>query len=101
MFSRQLLPYVTETLAAFCGLQQLPPHRVQGLPHNEVETPIHHALRPSLPESPSARRGTEPALAMFVCLMLPEQHEHARKQPHGLLFEGRWRNWLLASESVS
>jgi hypothetical protein len=33
--------------------------------------------------------------------MLPEQHDHARKQPHSLFFERRWWDWLLASESVS
>lgn len=33
-----------------------------------------------------------------MCL---KQHDHARKQAHGLLFERRWCDLLLASELVS
>jgi hypothetical protein len=54
-----------------------------------------------MPKSPAAWRGTEPALPSLIYVVLPEQHNHAPKQPHGLLFERRWWDLLFPSELVS
>jgi hypothetical protein len=78
--------------------QQSLPHHVQALPHSEVKAEVNRALRPSTPEPP--RPSAVFALAPFVDTVLPEQYDHARKQPQQLLFEFRWRYLLVASELV-
>jgi hypothetical protein len=58
-----------------------PSHKIQRLPHGEVEAPIHSALRSPAPEPPGSRAATNPTLAAFIYIMLPKQHEHTSKQP--------------------
>ena len=82
------------------GLKQLPPHLIQGLPHSEVETPIHRALRPPAPELPGpSRAAANPTLAPFH-LMLPQRHNHTCKQSNCLFVEVRWHYLLPTSELV-
>ena len=77
----------------FVVIHESLPHGIQGLPHGEVETAIHRALRLPMPGAPYPPRPSAIfALAPFVDTVLSEQYGHARKQPRYLLFEFRWRD---------
>lgn len=81
--------------------EQSLPHRIQSLPYSEVEAEMYRALRPPTPETPSRPRPSAVlALAPLIDAVLPQQHDHARKQTNRLLFEYRWRYFLVTSESV-
>jgi hypothetical protein len=82
-------------------VQQRPPYKIQRLPHSEVEAPIHGALRFPTPELPGPRHATNPALAAFVHIMLPEQHDHTSKQPHCVFLEDRRRDRFVTSKFPS
>jgi hypothetical protein len=82
--------------------QQPSPHEIQWLAHGKLETHRDSARWPPLPESPcSACPSAVSALAAFVDSVLSEHHDHGCKQPHGLLFECRWRDCLISSELTS
>jgi hypothetical protein len=40
-------------------------------------------------------------VASLIYPVLPERHDHTRKQSHGLLFERRWCDLLFPFELVS
>jgi hypothetical protein len=75
--------------------------QIQRLIHREIESQIDCALRsptqqPPCPPRPSAIF----ALPPFVDLVLPEQHDHTRKQPHRLVLEDWLRDRFLTAELV-
>jgi hypothetical protein len=92
-------PFLAE-LADLCDIGPAP-HKIQRLPHGEVEASIHGALGLPTPELPVPWYATNPTLAVFVHIMLLEQHNHTSKQPHRLFLEDWRRDRFFTSKLTS
>ena len=93
--------HLIEACGSAHARQQLPPHDIQSLAHCEVQVSVHRARWPSQPEPPDpARRGTGPASAPLVRLVLPQYQDRAREQPHRLLFDEDLSRGFFTAELV-
>ena len=95
------LPLASSAVALWFSGKQPPPYCVQALPEGEIHRLIHCAVRSSVPEWPSPPRpGTIRALSPFVGMVLAEQYDDAREQPHGQFLEFRRLWWHRTVEPV-
>ncbi len=95
---QRLLPPATGEDREPLVLKQPRPHYIQRLSHSEVEAPVYCILRLPMPEPPTPP--TVCALAPFVDVVLPEQHDRTCDQPRRLVFEYRLDGRFLTVELV-